>query len=209
MKSVRPRRGRQLEREERSRYALGMSWLRALRSLTAPRAVRAELRRLRGEERAVRLRLGALARAERLRLRGLAAELVPLRERILALTARPRCCTRCAAPTPWGGEALPGGLCCSGTSEAIFNPVELAPLVLAGRAPSDHAVAPSRAGCLFRGAAGCLLPAGSRPSLCLGHLCRELAAELHGRGVIPELLELAEELAARGRAIGEALGLEP
>lgn len=186
-----------------------MGWLGALRSLTAPRAARAGLRRLRAEERAIRRRLAALPRGERRRLRALALELVSLRERILVLTAEPSCCARCAAPTPWGGEALPGGLCCSGTSEAIFTPVELAPLVLAGRAPGDHAIAPTRAGCLFRGEAGCALPAGSRPSLCLGHLCRELAAELHGRGVIAELLALSDTLAARTRAIGEALGLSP
>lgn len=184
-----------------------MGWLTALRMLAAPRSLRVERRELRAREREVRERLRALPLPERRRLRALAAELRPLRVRILALTGEPRCCARCAAPTPWGSAVLPGGLCCSGTSEAIFTALELAPLVLDGRAPGDRVVVDPLAGCVFRGTGGCLLPAGSRPSICLGHLCHELGGELHAQGVVREIVAAAEELAARTRAIGEALGL--
>jgi hypothetical protein len=186
-----------------------MGWLAALRMLAAPRSLRVERRLLRAREREVRERLRALPLRERRRLRALAVELRPLRERILALTAGPRCCARCAKQTPWGGAVLPGGLCCSGSSEAIFSTLELAPLVLDGRAPSERVLVDPvpDSGCVFRGAGGCLLPASSRPSICLGHLCRELAGELHSRGTIQEIVAAAELLAARTRAIGEALGL--
>jgi len=184
-----------------------VGWLVALRTLPAPRSARPDRRELCARERAVRDRVRVLSRSERRRLAALAAALSPLRARILELTGAPRCCARCAEPTPWGGASLPGGLCCSGESEAIFTPFELAPLLLSGHPPSACAIADPHAGCLFRSATGCLLPASGRPSICLGHLCRELSAELHPRGVLQELLAVAEELHGQTRAIGEALGL--
>jgi len=184
-----------------------MGWIGALRMLVTPRTERLERRLLREREREVRARIRALPTSERRRLRALAATLRPLREWILDRTGEPRCCARCAEQTPWGSPLLSGGLCCSGSSEAIFSPLELAPLLLDGRSPGDQVIADPRAGCVFRGPGGCLLPAGSRPSICLGHLCRELAGELHARGLIRELLVAADELAARTRAIGETLGI--
>jgi hypothetical protein len=120
--------------------------------------------------------------------RAVAATMRALKERLAALTAAPACCTRCAAGRPWPGGAFAGGHCCSGSTADIFVDDEVAALAQAGTRPRDLSPpVTEHAGCAFRGATGCTLAAGDRPSLCGRYLCDELRAALHADGRLDEI----------------------
>jgi hypothetical protein len=163
-------------------------------------------------ERAVRTMLRRLPARRRRELEAHAGELARVRAEIGALTREPGCCERCVATSlravggPRAGEPA-GGLCCGGSTDEVFSPVDLAVLELVGRRASAPARRTARHGCLFRAASGCLLAAGDRPSGCVRHMCRELAAVIHRRGDMPRVLALDAELEAGAREIARALGL--
>jgi len=113
------------------------------------------------------------------------------RERIAAETGVLGACARCATPYPLPASAWAGGYCCSGSTEALFDEVELAALAGAGTRPRH--LRPPRtdaAGCIFRGSDGCSLPPRHRPNKCLRFLCADARREVHARGA----LDLVEAL---------------
>jgi hypothetical protein len=127
----------------------------------------------------------------------LARELRGLRARVGALLDGTGACAGCAVrrPPPHGRWA--GGFCCGGHTEDLFTDDELASLRLAGTGPGRLRLPAGgeRAGCLFRGPAGCALPAVDRPTVCTRYLCQDLERELHRRGALPGVLALCDALA--------------
>jgi len=126
-------------------------------------------------------------------LRRQARELRRLRLELARLLGSARCCARCGVGKPLPHGRWPGGFCCGAETSQLFTRDELAALRGAGTRPAD--LRPARgpaAGCAFRGPRGCVLPVAHRPSLCVAHICRELARELHQR----QQLRAAETLAA-------------
>jgi hypothetical protein len=107
-------------------------------------------------------------------------------------------CSGCARGHPLPHGRWNGGHCCGGQTELVFNDVEVEALRLSGTSParlvlprpSDHA------GCAFRGPDGCSLDVADRPGICVQYICRELEAELRGRGDFTVIKALRAELRA-------------
>jgi hypothetical protein len=183
-----------------------VSLLRVLPSASPD--VRRERRALRQRFAEASGRLTALGGADRSRLRAEAESLAILRARIGELTGAPGCCRTCAHRLPDGHPDFAGGHCCGGETAGVTSARELAPLVLAGSRLDRAPTARRLHGCLFRTPVGCTLTARDRPSLCVAYLCRDLAAELHARGVLPEVLRLREKLEAGVARLERALTAE-
>jgi hypothetical protein len=92
-------------------------------------------------------------------------------------------CGSCATGFPWPLGHYQGGACCAGVTADIFDDNEVAALALAGTR-TRHLTPPhdDHAGCAFRGATGCSLPAAHRPARCVHYVCDTLRRELHARG---------------------------
>jgi hypothetical protein len=170
--------------------------------------VRRERRALRQRFAEASGRVAALPGAERARLRALAEYLAVLRARIGELTGAPACCRTCAHRLPGGHPDFAGGHCCGGETAGVTSARELTPLALAGSRVDRAPTARRLHGCLFRTPVGCTLAARDRPSLCVAYLCRDLAAELHARGVLEGVLRLREELEAGVLRLERALSAQ-
>jgi hypothetical protein len=149
---------------------------------------------------ALRRRLSA-ARRRRLDRdqRRRARELRGLREALLRVTGEAGACGQCARDRPPPHGRWPGGFCCGGQTEVLFTEAELVALAAAGTRPRQlrvPAAGGTLAGCVFRGPAGCSLPARHRPSICVEYVCIDLARDLHGRGRLDRVEALAQRLAA-------------
>jgi hypothetical protein len=160
-----------------------------------------------------RRRYQALAPVYRDELRRSARRLTGLRERLAVLTGAPSVCTHCARrlahatrqPTPpW-----PGGYCCGGDPERIFDELEVAALWLAGRAPSRRAMVRRPSGCLYRGSSGCRLRPVDRPNICARYLCSELTEALARTGALNDIFECNNQLEVEMARIAGLLGLAP
>lgn len=118
---------------------------------------------------------GPRARAEALRIAALKRE---LSEAIGEVRACGGCAKGCAAPS----GVFDGGRCCGTSTLEVFSQVEVRAMKIAGVAPPREPAADGdeRAGCMFRGATGCALPAEGRPAKCLVYVCHELRQELEG-----------------------------
>ncbi|MFH2007466.1 MAG: hypothetical protein ABI333_12850 [bacterium] len=149
----------------------------------------AELRQLRQALREVRA-TGAHSADER----ALATVLRSSREQLASALGSLTACAGCATPYPLPASQWPGGFCCSGRTDALFDEGELAALHASGTRPR-HLRPPraARAGCLFRGPAGCSLPPRHRPNQCLRYLCRDVQHELHARRALARVEELCQE----------------
>ncbi len=126
-----------------------------------------------------------------------------LREELSARIGGVVACTRCVRPR---SRDWPGGDCCSGPTEELFDDEELASLKLAGATPRhfrtpklSRAHRATHAGCLFRGPTGCSLPPSRRPTLCIRYTCfalqRELAQRVDGDEINRLQAELGKEFA--------------
>ncbi len=125
----------------------------------------------------------------------LAAELRRLREALSAALAEVTSCSGCAHGHPLPHGRWDGGHCCGTRTEQVFTDDEVAALRLAGTTPARLVPASGdHAGCAFRGAAGCSLAAGDRPSICVRYICRELEEELRERGDRAEVKAIAAAL---------------
>jgi len=183
------------------------------RRLTVRADRQQQLRRLAEHVEDARRRYGALDPARRQELRRSARRLIALRQRVALLTGSPACCSDCAQrmarsarqPAP----LLPGGHCCGGDPERIFDELEVAGLWLAGRRPSRWSMVPRRTGCYFRGREGCQLRPIDRPSICARYLCSELTAALSRSGALPDVLESSDALEVEMARIAELLGITP
>ncbi len=116
------------------------------------------------------------------------------RERIAAETGCLWACARCAGAYPPPASTWDGGYCCSGSTDALFDELELAALYASGSRPRH--LRPPRApvaGCIFRGPRGCSLPPRHRPNKCLRFLCRDAQRELHLGGSLETVVALAAE----------------
>ncbi|MCB9558383.1 MAG: hypothetical protein H6707_19870 [Deltaproteobacteria bacterium] len=92
-----------------------------------------------------------------------------------------RCGEKLSARRPSPPSQFSGGRCCYLDTRRLFDDQELALLAAADCAPTTLRAVdrqPEDAGCIFRGEAGCTLPATSRPTACLMYICDELGAEL-------------------------------
>lgn len=91
-----------------------------------------------------------------------------------------------------------GGHCCGGRTEEIFTDAELSALRLSGTTPARLTLPPpsDHAGCAFRGPERCSLEPEDRPVICAAYICRDLEAELRGRGVFGPIKALRAELRA-------------
>ena len=107
-------------------------------------------------------------------------------------------CSRCQVQCSIAPEVTdkPGGLCCEGAVQDVFSPEEIHLLAALGCRARDLQLParPREKGCLFRGEAGCSLPASARPSICVHYICRDLMAELAERGVAARAADLQSEL---------------
>lgn len=134
------------------------------------------------------------------RERELGLRLRASRERIAASAGVVKACAQCAVAYPMPASTWDGGYCCSGRTEGLFDEVELAILACAGTRPRH--LRPPRtdaAGCIFRGAKGCVLSPRHRPNKCLRFLCQDAQRELHARGG----LELVEALSQDNESMFE------
>jgi hypothetical protein len=181
----------------------------ALRVLSSPETVRRERKGLLSRLREVDARVAALGAEDRALLEREALRLAGLRQRIGELTGAPECCRSCALRMPGGVPEFPGGFCCGGGTEGVTPWRELAAIRLAGADLAETPVTMDHAGCIFRTREGCTLTPRDRPSMCVRYACRELARELHGRGVMGEIALLSGELEAGVAAIEAKLGLAP
>lgn len=179
----------------------------SLRVLTEPASVRNDRRELAERARQVQRALSRLEARERDLLVHEAARMAEIRARLGTLTGTPSSCRTCAHRLPGGRPDFAGGHCCGGDTAGYTPERELAPLALAGTRLWRARATDTHHGCMFRAPEGCTLPARDRPSMCLRYLCRELMSELARRGVLAEVLKLAEELEAGVRRIGEHLGM--
>jgi hypothetical protein len=94
-------------------------------------------------------------------------------------------CGTCATGARWQASPYPGGDCCSGVTENIFDEAELAALAHTGTRARDLEPPPGadvHAGCAFRGARGCNLEVAHRPARCVHYCCDMLRREIHARG---------------------------
>ena len=167
------------------------------------------LHRLRGQPASRRVELAAVRRrlrAERRRPitdaeRALAARVQAEKLAVAAETGAVSSCRSCATRQPWPVGGYDGGACCSGVTEVLFDPHELAALAHAGTRPDDLVPPPgedAHAGCAFRGARGCALDLTHRPARCVHYVCDTLRAELHRAG---RLDAVEASLAALNRAM--------
>jgi hypothetical protein len=169
--------------------SLARRWRAAREAAAAWRA----LRRRFAEERA----RGRPSIAER----RLAAALVASREGLAAAFGDLLACARCAAHEPRPIGRWPGGYCCAGRTEDLFDEEAVAALRAGGTRPRHlRRGAREPAGCRFRGPAGCTLSPRHRPDRCLRYRCGELERELVTSGAlaavdreIRENLRLSEE----------------
>jgi hypothetical protein len=124
-----------------------------------------------------------------------------LREQLSDAIGDASTCAGCSVGCAKTAEVFPGGDCCSGNTEHVFDEPELVGLALSGTR-ARHLKAPTtpHAGCAFRGLRGCTLEAAHRPNRCLIYTCRGLRRELSERGDMAKVLELAERLEATGSA---------
>ncbi|MBN2359013.1 MAG: hypothetical protein JXR83_06140 [Deltaproteobacteria bacterium] len=113
--------------------------------------------------------------------------LVPLAEHIrdaqLKMTERTRGyddCGRC----PRTGDTGSGGGCCSSSVGQMFRPIDgVYRRLLDERAPIWPHFVDDWTRCGYLGAAGCILPAGTRPLVCVGFYCNEWRERLDRDGV--------------------------
>jgi hypothetical protein len=157
---------------------------------------------------ALRLRLVASRRrhGREAKLCALADELRRDREQLAAVLARGGACSGCARGHPLPAGRYPGGHCCSGKTEELFDEVEIVALSLSGVAPRD--LRPARgehAGCAFRGPSGCTLPSSIRPNRCLAYTCPELEDELRARGALGPLRRIRGQMMRRRLLLTQAL----
>jgi hypothetical protein len=125
----------------------------------------------------------------------LAEALRKLRERLWRALGSVESCSSCARGHPLPFGQFPGGHCCGGSTHEIFSDDELAALALGGTTPSSlRAPYSEPAGCAFRGATGCSLGAGDRPTLCVRYTCRELERELAESGAAETIRALQTDL---------------
>jgi hypothetical protein len=105
-------------------------------------------------------------------------------------------CGGCARGHPWPHGRWSGGHCCGGRTEEVFSDAEVAELRLSGTTPERLVLPPpsDHAGCAFRGPERCSLDPEDRPALCARYVCRELEAELRGRGELAAINALRAEL---------------
>ncbi|MFH1812342.1 MAG: hypothetical protein ABIJ09_26635 [Pseudomonadota bacterium] len=84
-------------------------------------------------------------------------------------------CARCERPL--GGET--GGGCCSSSVAQMFRPVDgLFRRLLGERAPVWPTLPTDFTRCGYMGPRGCVLPAGTRPVICVGFYCNVFRAHL-------------------------------
>ena len=127
-----------------------------------------------------------------------ALRLRALREELGARIGRVVACSQCVRPR---SQDWPGGACCEGPTEELFDDQELASLKIAGTKPR-HLRSPilgranraSHVGCIFRGPKGCSLPPSRRPTLCVRYTCFALQRELDQRKDSDEINRLQAEL---------------
>jgi hypothetical protein len=125
----------------------------------------------------------------------LAQALRQLREKLSAAFGHVESCAGCARGHPLPFGHFDGGHCCGGRTHEIFGDHELAALALGGTTPASFRPPMSQAaGCAFRGATGCSLEAGDRPTLCVRFTCRELERELGRSEQGPAILALQAEI---------------
>jgi hypothetical protein len=107
-------------------------------------------------------------------------------------------CGGCARGHPLPHGRWSGGHCCGGRTEEVFAGAEVAVLRLSGTTPERLVLPPAseHAGCAFRGPGGCSLDPRDRPAICVQYVCRELEAELRGRGELAAIKALRAELRA-------------
>jgi hypothetical protein len=135
-----------------------------------------------------------------------------LAERLAACAGALDSCASCARHTDPPHGRYDGGFCCGGSTRDLFCDDEVAALALAGVRPFQLRAAAERAGCIFRGPSGCVLPPRRRPVICLEHFCSEAQRELHQRGRLDEIerrteaLEQAFSRFKQARALQDARG---
>lgn len=160
-----------------------------------------EVVQLRSELRALPHRSQQVSRIELERAR----ELRQLRAELSATLTDVESCKSCARGYPEPHGFWDGGNCCGATTRALFDETELATLRLAGTTAGalDPPSGP-HAGCAFRGETGCSLDAVDRPNICVRYVCRDLARELHTRGLLDRIDELRDAIGAAYKAFTEA-----
>jgi hypothetical protein len=168
-------------------------------------SVRRERRDLASRTREIRRRIAQVDPHKRRGLKEKAERLAAIRERLGGLVGAPACCQTCEAHLPDGLPGFSGGVCCGGSIDGITPEEELIALCLAGTRLDRRRVTGLNGGCLFRSVTGCTLAFRERPGVCLCYFCRELCAELHARGVLSEVLALADELEVGVRSLACAL----
>lgn len=125
----------------------------------------------------------------------LVGEMMRIRESLLAKSGVVQSCSSCAKGCPLPHGRWDGGFCCSGHTDDIFNPVEVAFLRASGAQPIDfQPPASEHAGCAFRGPTSCSLQPKHRPNLCLYYICDDLSHELASKGRWDDVDHLAQQL---------------
>jgi hypothetical protein len=128
-------------------------------------------------------------------VRALATRLVELKRTLSEALSSVRSCASCARGCRTPSGFFEGGRCCGTATLDVFTPPEVRAMKLAGLPPPSEPAASGDedAGCLFRGATGCSLPAEARPARCIVYVCHELRIELED-DFEPEAFERIQQL---------------
>lgn len=111
--------------------------------------------------------------------RELATAMKGLREKLIQSYGIVYACSSCAKGCILPHGRWDGGFCCSGNTEDIFSPLEIAAIKASGTKVSDlQPPKAPHAGCAFRGPQGCNLQPEHRPNLCISYICNDLSREL-------------------------------
>jgi hypothetical protein len=133
-------------------------------------------------------------------VRALARRIAHLKRELSEALAGVRACAGCARGCVAPAGYFEGGRCCGTATLDVFTQAEVRAIKLAGVAPPSAPAedGDERAGCLFRGSAGCSLAPESRPARCLEYVCLELGVEL-------DESERSDRVHALRRELSEAL----
>lgn len=133
------------------------------------------------------------------------AELVPYAEKIreaqLRMGERTKGYSDCGlCPRPLGGQT--GGGCCSSSVGQMFRPIDgLFRRLLDERAPVWPRFDDDFTRCGYMGPRGCVLPAGTRPVICVGFYCNAFREHLDKDGVWRALAPEFAQIRAAIRAL--------
>lgn len=127
-----------------------------------------------------------------------AERIVHLKRALSSAIGNVRACSGCARGCVAPAGYFEGGRCCGTSTLEVFTQAEVRAMKLARVPPPSHPAedGAERAGCAFRGSAGCSLSVEQRPMRCVEYVCHELRMELEDTDRFDRIQALRRELTA-------------